>query len=293
MPSVSTPTRKAFLAVAISFVAVLGTAWTAAATATPTVTDEPRRTVGFADLWCNPEADWEKFEYLILSQPDNLSARQRPASLAWAYFLEVRNGGHLQYFNNINVANDPKAVVPETIAALRQIGGTAFADVLSKAFARWVAVERVAPVDLKAYAKQSEELEFHDLDTTHHDLNMPDRDNLRMTETDRFREAGETLLKAYFAAHRSWYIDYAPATAADSDLPLRTVIGRGKDRPTLHMATWRKLVDHPHACVRLQAARELIPLDRAAAISTLRSLRTERTVKTAAERELVALREKI
>jgi hypothetical protein len=293
MSSVSTPTRKVFFAAAISFVTLLSTAWGATATATPTVTDEPRRTVGYADLWCNPEADWEKFEYLILSQPDNLTARQRPASLAWAYFLEVRNGGHLQYFNNINVASDPKTVVPETIAALRQIGGIAFADVLSQAFTRWAAVERVAPVDLKAYAKQSEELEFHDLDNRHHDLNMPDRDNVRMTETDRFREVGETLLKAHFAAHRSWYIDYAAATVADSDLPARTVIGGGKDRPTLHMATWRKLVEHPNACVRLTAARELIPLDRNTAVTTLRSLRTERTVKTAAERELVALREKI
>jgi hypothetical protein len=60
---------------------------------------------------------------------EDLSPLQRKAHLAFWYDSEVNNGGHAQYLDNLG--NDR---VPETIEALKDLGGGHFADVLSEVF---------------------------------------------------------------------------------------------------------------------------------------------------------------
>lgn len=60
---------------------------------------------------------------------EELTPIQRKAHLLFWYDSEVNNGGHAQYFDNCG--NDR---VPETIEALRGIGGNQFAEILRQVF---------------------------------------------------------------------------------------------------------------------------------------------------------------
>jgi len=72
---------------------------------------------------------WNAYnELLAMSNIDELSPVQRMAYLAYWYCSEVENGGHDQYFGNQSHFNQE-----EVIAALREIGAEAQADILAQA----------------------------------------------------------------------------------------------------------------------------------------------------------------
>ena len=99
---------------------------------------------------------WNAFiDLLAMSEPEELSAAQRPAQLAFWYESEVQNGGHLQYFLNRGPGEAESA-----IAALEGIGAADHSRVLRAAFETLQAASRRSPVSAEEYSQVALEGEF-------------------------------------------------------------------------------------------------------------------------------------
>ena len=88
-----------------------------------------RRQVRSSDATSRPELVWNAFVDLLAAEDyGDLAPAQRAAHLVFWYESEVQNGGHGQFF-----ANQGRARIRETMAALRALGLGCHAQVLERA----------------------------------------------------------------------------------------------------------------------------------------------------------------
>jgi Domain of unknown function (DUF4375) len=225
-----------------------------------------RTDVSFADHWANlghtGVIDDAAIETLC-APIEKLHPSQRPASYAWYYFCEVNNGGHAQYFMNLDGCAAPSTYVPEAIDGLRILGMESVADILAQAYLRWIGAARLAPADLLDASAIFQECEFEDLDSAFYAINMQDDCSNRPEE----------ILNSYLRANQSMFVNLLPQSEAD-----RRLVEMGD--PSLQAdggrSMWLSLVDFPNACVRLKAARCLLTSDRDIALATARAIRADR-----------------
>jgi len=85
--------------------------------------------------------------------------------LAFWYFSEVYNGGHLQYF--LNKHDYPWQ---ETADAMQAMGASEHAAIMRKAIRRWRGKMRIAPTTVEEYLEIERQREFDDLDNAMYDL---------------------------------------------------------------------------------------------------------------------------
>lgn len=89
----------------------------------------------------NPNAFWESLnDFLALAEIGSLSEVQRAAYLAYWHWSHVRLGGYQDYFST-----PPKADNSEVASALRTIGATEMASILSTALDAILAASDRAP----------------------------------------------------------------------------------------------------------------------------------------------------
>jgi len=118
-----------------------------------------------AEVAATPYKTWNAYIDLLANENhDNLAPEQRPAHLVFWYESEVQNGGHLQYFENRR-----GRYLQETVAALRALGASNQASVLTEAIALWKSVERsrIEPAD--EFCEEALEGEFSNLDQRFHE----------------------------------------------------------------------------------------------------------------------------
>jgi hypothetical protein len=221
-----------------------------------------RTIVTFADDWADPEPNGACYHAAvdtICVWATHLHSDQRPAAHAWRYFGEVNNGGHAQYFMNLEAMSAQPEHVPEAIEGLRCIGLSDVADILAQAHLRWTGAARLAPADLVEAAEIFAEREFDDLDNAFYAFNLPPQ------KADR----PEDRLDRYMLENRTLFVDLQSATVSDQKL-----IAMGN--PTSHedggRAAWLSLVEHPSPRVRLKAARILLGSDRDVALKLVREI---------------------
>ena len=103
---------------------------------------------------------WNGFVDLCAMEPSqNLTPVQRVAHLAFWYMSEVNNGGHFQYFCNKDHFNHR-----EVVDALRKIGATTCASILSDAIVQFEASELDRPTSLEEYVETEVEANMSALD---------------------------------------------------------------------------------------------------------------------------------
>lgn len=200
---------------------------------------------------------------------DDLSVSQRPASLVFRYDSEVNNGGHLQYFLNCGIER-----VEETIQALQALGAHHHAEILRAAFARWMSAARLPPADLMEFSAVASEGEFADLDDAFHELNLG------------------PILERYVAERITEYVDDVPPDTAD--LGWLADLQNASGLPDRIRNILRLLLDHSKTKVRMKAAIDLFPFDKAMAEPVLAKIAEgdEWPTNLAAEHTLKMLREK-
>jgi hypothetical protein len=113
--------------------------------------------------------EWNAFlDRIYLVPLEDVEPRDRGPYLAFFYFSEVYNGGHLQYFLN-------KTYLPweETADAIAAMGAIDHAEILREAIERWRGQSRVRPESAEEYVEEALEAEFDDLDGAMYDLYPP------------------------------------------------------------------------------------------------------------------------
>jgi Domain of unknown function (DUF4375) len=221
----------------------------------------PRITLSAADVWADPHAGWNACIEVWCMSLDEPAPQQRPAALAWRYTGEINNGGHLQYF--VNLDDEVDAIVPETITAWRALVGDTYADILDEAYRRWTGYARLRPADLADYAAVEDEREFDSFDTAYYAL------NIKPTGGDESSD----LLERHYQDHSDRYVVITPPVTANDRLLL--ALGDLSSNPDRGLAAWRTLAENENSRVRLRAARTLLPLDRDVALHTLKSLEAD------------------
>jgi len=96
---------------------------------------------------------------------DAVDRDYRGEYLAFWYFNEVYNGGHLQYF--LNKDDYPWE---ETANAMEAMGAAEHATIMRQAISRWRGTRRVAPRTVEEYVAIERQGEFNDLDNAMYDL---------------------------------------------------------------------------------------------------------------------------
>ena len=105
-------------------------------------------------------AIWNAFiELLARSEPQELSAVQRPAQRGFWYDSEVQNGGHLQYFLNRGIIEAQAAVLD-----LHELGAAKFSELLVEAISTWQRGGRADPGSAVEYLALAAESEFEHID---------------------------------------------------------------------------------------------------------------------------------
>jgi hypothetical protein len=110
--------------------------------------------------------EWNAFiDRAVMLPLEEVEPRDRGPYLAFFYFSEVYNGGHLQYFLN-------KTYLPwdETADAIETMGATDHAAILREAIKRWRGSVREAPTTVEEYVEIERLGEFQDLDYAMYDL---------------------------------------------------------------------------------------------------------------------------
>lgn len=115
-----------------------------------------------------PYEVWNAFVKIALSPYDELDTTQRVAHHALWYESEVRNGGHLQYFENHGTVH-----ADEAVAALKHIGANCQAAVFTRAVSQRQSLDREPIATVQEYvdtalAGENDALddEFYDCDPT-------------------------------------------------------------------------------------------------------------------------------
>lgn len=225
-----------------------------------------RISVTFADDWVEPPradgvsgARYDAFVDMISRPLDQLDAAQRPAAHAWRYFGEVNNGGHAQYFMNLESTGQAvQSHVPDVIAGLRTLDMDDVADILAQGYLRWTGAARLAPADLEEASTIFGEREFEDLDDDFYSLDGPKSSN----------QPGEQLI-AHFAANQALYVDVQAPASADQEL---IAMGHPSTHADGGRAAWLALAAHDSPRIRLNAARGLFNTDRDIAVAVARDL---------------------
>ncbi len=111
-----------------------------------------------------PYLPWNAFVDVVSLNPySQLTPIQRAAHLIFWYESEVQNGGHFQYFENQGTTR-----VPETIAALRQVGAHQQAQVLTEAVAVFQSKPRSPAQDVDESVEGALEAEYEQFDERFH-----------------------------------------------------------------------------------------------------------------------------
>jgi hypothetical protein len=218
----------------------------------------PRITLSAADVWADCHAGWNASIEVWCMPLEQLAPEQRPAALVWCYSGEINNGGHLQYFHNLD--DRIPAIVPETITAWRSFGYDDYADVLAEAYQRWNNAARLRPADAMEYSVVAQELEFDDLDSAFYKLNIKPKGG----------DESWDLLERHYQKYADRYVVIAPPVTANDHMLL--ALGDPSSRSDGGLAVWTSLAENENPRVRLRAARELYKLDRDAAIRTFKAL---------------------
>jgi hypothetical protein len=119
--------------------------------------------------------EWNAFlDKIYLVPLEEVEPRDRGPYLAFFYFSEVYNGGHLQYFLN-------KTYLPwdETADAIAAMGAIDHAEIMREAIERWQSQSRVRPESAEEYVEEALEAEFDDLDGAMYDLDPPLEDYVK------------------------------------------------------------------------------------------------------------------
>lgn len=107
-----------------------------------------------------PYIVWNVFvDILAMSEYGRLSNKQRPAHLVFWYYSEVENGGHMQYFENRGTER-----IAETVAALKLLGCSCHARVLSGAAAQFKSRPRSRIRSVEEYVEIALQGEFDRFD---------------------------------------------------------------------------------------------------------------------------------
>jgi hypothetical protein len=118
-----------------------------------------------------PNLIWNSFIQLITESTEELSENQSIAQFAWQYDSEVQNGGHLQYFENQYLLFEDKlpVVIEKTTEALKTLGATKYAEILSKARDKYFSRTRKHPSTTEEFCDLELENEFVELDNQYYD----------------------------------------------------------------------------------------------------------------------------
>jgi hypothetical protein len=224
----------------------------------------PRITVSAADVWADRHAGWNACIEVWCMPLEQLALDQRPAALVWRYSGEINNGGHLQYFHNLD--DQIAAVVSETVIALHSLGRDDYAAVLAEAYRRWESAARLRPADVMEYSVVAQELEFDDLDNAFYKLNIKPKG----------RDDSWDLLERHYHEYPDRYVVIVPPVTAN-DLMLLS-LGDPSTQPDGGLAVWRSLAENENPRVRLRAARELYKLDPDTSIRTFKALDQDESV---------------
>ncbi len=139
----------------------------------------------------HPGALWDALdEFLAFANINDLTPVQRVAHLAEAYSRAVFVTGHREYFLN----SDPTCL-DETVAALRTIGVTPQADILTAAMREVSNARDCAPAQYEN--RQLAGIEFADL---------TEFDNA----FERCTRSVDDALTEYYAKHESEFVDWKP-----------------------------------------------------------------------------------
>ncbi len=225
--------------------------------------------IPFADHWAEPPprgARYDRMVDVLISPPHELPAELRPASLVWRYAGEVNNGGHAQYFMNLEAAGWPDGleVVPEATATLRSIGLAALAEVLDRALVRWRGAARLAPADLMEASAIFEEREFDDLDRAFYKLDAPAPPGTPPAPS----RTSDALDREIGRLADEW-IEVLPPEDTDRDL---VATGAGGSSGVVSPEVWLRLARHARPRVRLRAAEALVDTHPDAARAALTNL---------------------
>jgi hypothetical protein len=112
----------------------------------------------------NPYLVWNEYvNFLASADRNELSHNQRPAFDVFWYESEVQNGGHIQYFENEGIER-----IDNVIDALRLLGGSSYAEVLSRAAEKYAAISRPKASTVEEFVELSLAGEFNSFDTEFH-----------------------------------------------------------------------------------------------------------------------------
>lgn len=125
-----------------------------------------RRTITKEMINNNPYEKWSQFiELLAMEEYSELTEIQKVAHLSFWYDSEVQNGGHLQYFLNRGAK-----FTKESINALKKIGASSQAIILTKTTNLFNTMELPRIDDAGDYIELAEEGKFLDLDLEYYEI---------------------------------------------------------------------------------------------------------------------------
>jgi hypothetical protein len=147
------------------------------------------RKLNRAALIKTPYLFWNAcIDLVAMEQYQNLDNVQRVAHLTFWYDTEVQNGGHLQYFENRQLA-----YLKETIGALRVLGAIAQSKVLEAASDVWNTKPRAKIESVEEYVATALALEFNDFDNAFHKCKPA---------------INTTLLSCYFDQNKDHFVNF-------------------------------------------------------------------------------------
>jgi hypothetical protein len=149
-----------------------------------------RRLLKRSDLEAAPYAAWNAFvNILAMESPDTLTETQRHAHFTFWYDSELRNGGHLQYFENRDIQSlDGAPAFGAALCALEAIGAAAQGEVLSRAVERWNQRQRHRIKTVEEYVATALQGEFDDLDNAYYECRPEITELLRLYLDSHFDE---------------------------------------------------------------------------------------------------------
>ena len=122
--------------------------------------------LGFNSVQWTPSDYWNDFVHDYgMRDLEDVEPEMRGEFLAYWYFSEVYNGGHLQYF--LNKHDFPWE---ETADAMEAMGAEGHAKILREAIEIWRAEERRAAETVDEYVEEAEKDELGDLDSAMYKL---------------------------------------------------------------------------------------------------------------------------
>lgn len=230
--------------------------------------DSPPVSLSFADIWAHPDpngAEYDAFIEVTCREWAQLGPKQLAAAYVWRYVGEVNNGGHSQYFMNLDLHWDVREHVPATTNALKGLGLSRQSKILATAFRRWKKAPSPTQDQIDAAPEGAVFYfdDFNDLDEKFYAL---DQEGSKHRPYD--------ALARHFRAHRELYVTVSPAGVEDEPL---LKFGPSSESGSIRREDWLDLLKHQNPRVQIRAAEALLETDKDAAMSVLCSVRDNRS----------------